>query len=96
LPETREPVIHADVETHEEIPEEDNNIVTRKSKRRRVTKFFGEDYIIYLVDDTPTTIAKAYHLLTLTCGRKLFKVRWILLCLIELGKWLVVLTDVNQ
>jgi len=27
LPETHEPVIHADVETHEEIPEEDNNIV---------------------------------------------------------------------
>jgi hypothetical protein len=27
LPETHEPVIHADMETHEEIPEEDNNIV---------------------------------------------------------------------
>jgi hypothetical protein len=25
LPETNEPVVHADVETHEEIPEEDNN-----------------------------------------------------------------------
>ena len=60
LPETHEPVIHADVETHEEIPEEDNDIVTRKSKRRRVAKSFSEDYIIYLVDDTPTTIAKAY------------------------------------
>ena len=60
LPETHEPVIHADVETHEEIPEEDNDIVTQKSKRRRVAKSFGEDYIIYLVDDTPTTIAEAY------------------------------------
>jgi hypothetical protein len=48
------------VETHEKIPEEDNNIVARKSKRRRVAKSFGEDYIIYLVDDTPTTIAEAY------------------------------------
>jgi hypothetical protein len=35
-------------------------IVTRKSKRRRIVKFFGEDYIIYLVDDTPTTIKEAY------------------------------------
>jgi hypothetical protein len=28
LPETPEPVIHTDVETHEEIPEEDNNIAS--------------------------------------------------------------------
>jgi hypothetical protein len=48
------------VETHEEIPEEDNNIVNQKSKRRRVAKSFGKDYIIYLIDDTPTTIAEAY------------------------------------
>ena len=32
LPETLEPVIHANNETHKEIPEEDNNIVTHKSK----------------------------------------------------------------
>ena len=60
LPETHEPVIHTDVETHEENLEEDNNIVTRKSKRRRVAKFFGEDYIIYLMDDTSKTIEEAY------------------------------------
>ena len=60
LPETHEPVIHADVETHEEIPKEDNNIVTQKSKRQRTIKTFGEDYIIYLVDDTPKTIKEAY------------------------------------
>ena len=60
LPETHEPVIHTNVETHEEISEKDNNIVTQKSKRRRVAKSFGEDYIIYLLDDTPTTIAEAY------------------------------------
>jgi hypothetical protein len=55
-----EPVIHADVETHKEIPEKDNNTVARKSKRQRVAKSFGEDFIIYLMDDTPTTIAVAY------------------------------------
>jgi hypothetical protein len=60
LPETHELVIQTHVETHEKIPEEDNNIVTRKSKRWRTAKSFGEDYIIYLVDDTLTTIAEAY------------------------------------
>jgi hypothetical protein len=33
IPETNEPAIHGDVETHEEILEEDNNTVARKSKR---------------------------------------------------------------
>jgi hypothetical protein len=60
IPESHEPVIHVDDETLEEIPEEDNNIVARKSKRYRVVKFFGEDFIIYLVEDTPTTIVEAY------------------------------------
>jgi hypothetical protein len=59
LPETHEPVIHIDVKTHEENLE-DNNIVTRKNKRRRTAKSFHEDNIIYLVDDTPKTIEEAY------------------------------------
>jgi len=75
LPETLEPVIHADEETHDENPEKDNNIVTRKSKRQRVAKSFGEDYIIYLVGDTPTTIAGHIHHLMLIYGKKLLKVR---------------------
>jgi hypothetical protein len=33
IPESHEPIVHADIESHEEIPEEDNNILTRKSKR---------------------------------------------------------------
>ena len=43
-----------------ETPEEDNNTVTRKSKRQRVAKSFGEVFIMYLTEDTPTTIAEAY------------------------------------
>jgi hypothetical protein len=39
---------------------EDNNIVTRKSKRRRTVNSFDEDYIIYLVDDISKTIEEAY------------------------------------
>ena len=42
------------------IPEEDDTIVTRKSKRQRVAESFGNDFIVYLVEDTPTTISEAY------------------------------------
>jgi hypothetical protein len=41
-------------------PEEDNDEAPRRSKRQRTEKSFGDDFIIYLVDDTPKTIAKAY------------------------------------
>jgi hypothetical protein len=58
--ETPEPENIVADESQENIPEEDNGIVTRKSKRRRVAKSFGDDYIIYLVDDTPKTIEEAY------------------------------------
>ena len=41
-------------------PEKDDTIVTTKSKRQRTAKSFDDDYIVYLVDDTPTTIEEAY------------------------------------
>jgi N-glycosylase/DNA lyase len=53
-------IIHADVKTYVENSEEDNNVVTQKSKRQRIAKSFSKDYIIYLVDDTPKTIEEAY------------------------------------
>jgi hypothetical protein len=31
-----------------------------RNKRRRIAKSFGDDFIVYLVDDTPTSITKAY------------------------------------
>jgi hypothetical protein len=43
-----------------ENPEEDNNEAPRKSKRQRTAKSFGDDFIVYLVDDTPSTIEEAY------------------------------------
>jgi hypothetical protein len=43
-----------------EHPEEDNDEAPRRSKRQSTEKSFGDDFIIYLVDDTPKTIAKAY------------------------------------
>jgi hypothetical protein len=43
--------------------EEDNNLVnepTRKSKRPKITKSFGDDFIVYLVDNLPKTLSQAY------------------------------------
>jgi hypothetical protein len=45
-----------------EHPEEDNDEAPRRSKRKRTEKSFGDDFIIYLMDDTPKTIAEAYSL----------------------------------
>ena len=40
--------------------EEDDIVVTRKSKRQWTAKSFGDDYIVYLVDDIPRTTEEAY------------------------------------
>ena len=39
--------------------EKNDNEAPTKSKRRRVQKSFGDNFIVYLVDDTPTSIAEA-------------------------------------
>ena len=41
-------------------PKEDDIVVTQKSKRQRTAKSFGDDYIVYLVDDIPRTIEEVY------------------------------------
>ena len=43
--------------------DEDNDKVDdtpRRSKRQRVAKSFGDDFIVYLVDDMPKTLPEAY------------------------------------
>ena len=80
-------------------PKEDDIVVTQKSKRKRTAKSFGDDYIVYLVDDTPRTIEevvrseKGLQFIPLLMQ---YGVRWIQLCLMELGKLLNVLMGVNQ
>ena len=65
-----EPIEHIEP-TLVENPEEDNNDALKKSKRQRTVKSFGDDFIVYLMDDTPRTILKRHiHLLMLTIGRK--------------------------
>jgi hypothetical protein len=39
-------------ESHIQNHVEDDNVTTRKSKRPRTAKSFGNDYIVYLVDET--------------------------------------------
>jgi hypothetical protein len=47
-------------EPHVHNPKEDDIVVTRKSKRQWTAKSFGDDYIVYLVDDIPRTIEETY------------------------------------
>lgn len=47
-------------QTFEEVREKDNNEACVRSKRRRAAKSFGDDFIVYLVDDTPKSIEEAY------------------------------------
>ena len=44
----------------EEVLEKDDNEAPKRSKRQRIEKSFGNDFIVYLVDNTPTTIAEAF------------------------------------
>jgi hypothetical protein len=47
---------HTPKPIHEEIDSE----APRRSKRPRTTKSFGDDFIVYLMDDTPKIIAEAF------------------------------------
>jgi hypothetical protein len=46
--------------TPEPIHEEIDSKAPRRSKRPRTAKSFGDNFIVYLVDDTPKTIAEAF------------------------------------
>ena len=44
---------------HEHILEKEDSEAPRRSKRQRIVKSFGDDFTVYLVDNTPTSIAEA-------------------------------------
>nr|AAU90206.1 putative polyprotein [Oryza sativa Japonica Group] len=46
--------------THEHVTEEDDSEAPQRSKRQRTTKSFGDDFTVYLVDETPKSISEAY------------------------------------
>jgi hypothetical protein len=56
--------IESPVESFEQPPkevlEENDNEVPARNKRQRIAKSFGDDFIMYFVDDTPTSITEAY------------------------------------
>jgi hypothetical protein len=52
--------IESSVESFEQTLEKDDNEVPVRDKRQRIAKSFGDDFIVYLVDDTPTSIMEAY------------------------------------
>ena len=58
------------------IQEEDDNAVLRKSKRPRVEKFFGDDFIVYLWMIPPRPLQKHMHPQMQMIGRKLSRMRW--------------------
>ena len=45
---------------HDENTEEDDEETLGRGKRQRTTKIFGDDFFVYLVDDTPTCISEVY------------------------------------
>ncbi|WVZ76802.1 hypothetical protein U9M48_024735 [Paspalum notatum var. saurae] len=42
------------------LEEDDSEIAPRKSKRQRISKSFGDDFSVYLVDDTPRSISEVF------------------------------------
>jgi hypothetical protein len=52
--------IESPIESFNQTLEKDDNEVPVKNKRQRIAKSFGDDFIVYLVDDTPTSIIEAY------------------------------------
>jgi hypothetical protein len=62
ITDTTEPFENFDHTEHtpEPIHEEIDNEALRRSKRPRTVKSFGDDFVIYLMDDTPKTIAEAF------------------------------------
>ena len=54
-------VDHSEQPHVEEVLEKDDNeSAPTRSKRQRIEKSFGDDFIVYLVDNTPTSIAEAF------------------------------------
>jgi hypothetical protein len=79
-------------------PEEDNHLVnepTRKSKRPRIAKSFGDDFIVYLVDHVPKTLSQAYASPDAEYWNDVVRSE-MLSCQMGLGRSLIVQTCANQ
>jgi hypothetical protein len=77
-------------------PKEDDIIVTQKSKRQWTAKSFGDDYILYLVDDIPRTIEEAHSSPDADLWKEPIQSKMDSIMSMELRKLLNILMDVNQ
>jgi hypothetical protein len=50
-----------------------DNEISKKSKRQKTAKSFGDDFIVYLVDDTPRTIEETYSSFDADCWKEAIK-----------------------
>jgi hypothetical protein len=48
------------IENPLEDKDDDSELAPKRSKRARIANSFGEDFTVYIVDDTPTSIVEAY------------------------------------
>ena len=97
--ETPEPAIPMEYyeQTHDENPEEDDEETLGRGKRQRTAKTFGDDFFVYLVDDTiPLLFQKRMPLQKLTTGRMRSVVRWIPSWLTGHGRSLIILMVVDH
>jgi hypothetical protein len=83
-PEPSENFEHAE-HTPEPIHEEIDSEAPRRSKRPRTAKASGDDFTVYLMDDTPKPLPRHLHLLMRMIGKKRSIVRWTRFSLVELG-----------
>ena len=88
--ETHKPVTHTDIETHVENPEEDDNEAPGGARDKRLQSLLEMISLCTLWMTHQEPLKKHTPLLTLTIGRKRCEVRWIQLCLMKLGKLLIV------
>ena len=77
-------------------PEEDNNDAPRKSKRQRTVKSFSDDFVVYLMDDTPRTIEEAYSSLDAEYWKEAVRSEMDSIMSMEPERSLNVLMDVNR
>ncbi|KAK1685584.1 hypothetical protein QYE76_046432 [Lolium multiflorum] len=62
---------------HFDNPVEDDNEAPKRSKRQRTAKSFGHDFIVYLVDDTPTSISEAYASQDADYWKEAVRCKWV-------------------
>jgi hypothetical protein len=75
--------------TPKQIHEEINSEARRKRKRPRTIKSFGDDFTIYLIDDTAKTIVKVFASPDAKDWKERSVVRWTEFSPMELGSWLI-------